>query len=151
MSCWREVNLLGNTGWRPTMPASKPTRSGNVVTLTLRTPYGHPVTIDTTTLPLQSFYGFEYRVDEYDQTPNLIQKVEMISPTGVFQITLNEAVSGYLSYAWTSTGAPRGNTGNPNGRPGAWGNIRDTDPTPSVSIPGRELPNWLVCFQEAIA
>jgi len=129
---------LGNTGFRPTMPQNI-VRNGRIITLTLRTPYGHSIEVDTTTLPAQANLGFEY------SGANIVSAALADAAARTITITLDAEAGGTLAYAYTSTGTGYGS------RPGAWGNIRDTDPARSVTVPGATLPNWLVAFQEPVA
>ncbi|WP_419900642.1 cell envelope integrity protein TolA [Roseomonas sp. USHLN139] len=136
--CWHQVVRLGNTSWKPVMPTSV-SRSGTTITLTLNRPYGGNIVFDTTALPQRANYGFEY------DGANIVSVAITNAAAGIIAIELDAAAPGTLSYAWTSIGGGYGQ------RPGAWGNVRDDNLVPAVTLPRVTLPNWLVTFQETVS
>mgnify|MGYP001263521003 CR=1 FL=1 len=128
--------------WRPLSPDSV-TRTGNIITADFHVPAGH-LAFDTTLVSPRTNYGFEY----YDSTSSAtISSVEIIDDDTV-KVTLSGTPTGSnqrLRYAYT--GVPGTDTGAQNAGSAA-GNLRDTDPYPSLY--GNTLYNWAVHFDHAI-
>lgn len=126
---------------QPTVDGSSPiTRSGSLITLTLDVPVG-PIRVDTS-LGALAHYGFEYGDDDSSAT---ITSVTLLPDSNQIQIQLSGTPTGankVLRCARNGPGAI--------GRPGAWSNICDSDPTPSFAAPQLALVNWLVPFEEAV-
>jgi len=137
---YKQVVVDGGT-WSPVRPLSI-NRSGNVITAVFNVPQP-PLVFDTTTVVDPGHYGFEFASD--DETPPTITDVSLVGADTV-QITLSGAPSGgneRLRYAYT--GIP-GNNGGP--ITGPRGNLRDSDPTPSLY--GNTLYNWCVHFDKPV-
>lgn len=133
---------IDNETWRPLSPTSV-LRSGNVIYVDFHVPAG-VLAFDTTIVSARTNYGFEY----YDTTASAsISSVEILDSDTV-KVTLSGVPTGAnqrLRYAYT--GVPGTNTGAQNAGSAA-GNLRDTDPYPSLY--GNTLYNWAVHFDEAI-
>jgi hypothetical protein len=128
--------------WRPLSPDSA-TRSGNIVYVDFHVPAG-VLAFDTTLVSSRTNKGFEY----YDSTSSAtISNVEILDDDTV-KVTLSGVPTGSnqrIRYAYTGT--PGTNTGAQNAGSAA-GNLRDTDPYPSLY--GNTLYNWAVHFDEPI-
>ncbi len=135
--------MLDHEPWRPLMPDAV-TRAGNIIYADFHVPAG-VLAFDTTLVSARTNRGFEY----YDSTASAtISTVEILDADTV-KITLSGTPTGAnqrLRYAYT--GVPGTNTGAQNAGSAA-GNLRDTDPYPSLY--GNTLYNWAVHFDEAIA
>lgn len=128
--------------WRPLSPDSAE-RTDNVIYADFHVPEGE-LAFDTTLVSARDNYGFEY----YDTTSSAtISSVELYDEDTV-KITLSQTPTGQnqrLRYAYT--GVPGTDTGAQNDGSAA-GNLRDTDPYPSLY--GNTLYNWAVHFDEPI-
>lgn len=120
--------VLSGADWRPLEPA-RAAVNGNVVTVDFYVP-APPLQIDTTTLPERPYYGFEWE----DATGATLTAVE-VGETWVRLILDKPVTSGMVRYAYTGT-AELGSR---------WGNIKDSDSTPSAK--GFDLSNWLIHFE----
>lgn len=133
---YEHVVLMGET-WEPLRPLDA-TISGAVITVTFHVPFP-PLVLDTTLVTNPGSHGFEY-ADDSAGAP-AIASVTLEGATTV-KVTLASAPTGgarKLRYAWTGTaGALAG------AATGARGNLRDSDPT--VSLSGAKLYNWAVHF-----
>jgi hypothetical protein len=138
-----ELFIAGRpAGWRPTLWPSSIVRSGTTITMTVARPYGHPLTWDTTTRPAATNMGFAY-------SGAAISSVAITNAAaGIVTITLASAAAGTLSYA---VSGPAQSEVGPDIYSGAWGNLADGDDTPSVTVPGRLLPNRMITFEETVA
>ncbi|MBP9802347.1 fibronectin type III domain-containing protein [Patescibacteria group bacterium] len=128
--------------WRPLSPDTI-VRSANIIYADFHVPAGE-LAFDTTLVSARTNYGFEY----YDTTASAsISSVEILD-TDTVKITLSGTPTGAnqrLRYAYT--GVPGTDTGSHNAGSAA-GNLRDTDPYPSLY--GNTLYNWAVHFDKAI-
>ena len=111
-------------------------RTTTTITITFGNAVGDLV-LDTDTIPASADSGFEYSG----------ANITDVSVSGnEVTITIDADAGGTLSYAWTAPGG----ASSPK-RSGAWGNLRDSDYTPSVTDPTRFLHNWCPVFQETVA
>ncbi len=128
--------------WRPLSPDTV-TRTGNVILADFHVPAGQ-LAFDTTLVSARTNYGFEY----YDSTSSAtISSVELVD-TDTVRVTLSGTPTGNnqrLRYAYT--GVPGTNTGAQNAGSAA-GNLRDTDPYPSLY--SNTLYNWAVHFDHPV-
>ena len=133
---------VDHEAWRPLSPDTV-VRSANIIYANFHVPAGQ-LAFDTTLVSARTNYGFEY----YDTTTSAtISSVEILD-TDTVKITLSGTPTGAnqrLRYAYT--GVPGTNTGAQNAGSAA-GNLRDTDPYPSLY--GNTLYNWAVHFDAAI-
>lgn len=134
--------IINHEAWRPLTPDSA-LLNGNVIYANFHVPAGI-LTFDTTLVSPRTNKGFEY----YDSTSSAsISNVEILDSDTV-KITLSGVPTGSdqrLRYAYT--GIPGTNTGAQNAGTAA-GNLRDTDPYPSLY--GNTLYNWAVHFDQPI-
>lgn len=137
----QKVVVEGET-WKPLSPEDV-VRNGNIIYATFNVPEA-PITFDTSTILEATNYGFEY----FDNSSSAsISSVE-IYDTDTVKITLNTTPTGSgqkLRYAYTGTAGAT-----PGGQVAGSikGNLRDSDPT--ISLSGNYLYNWSVQFDEAI-
>jgi hypothetical protein len=119
--------------WTAVMPKSI-TSSGTTITAVFWVPVGN-LQFDTTTVSAQTNKGFELS----DGGGATITGVS-ITASDTVQITISQAlaVGAQLRYAYTAPAA----TG------GGLGNLKDTDPT--TSLTGRNLSDWCVTFAATI-
>lgn len=127
--------LRAGTATSPMVPTAI-ARAGTAITLTFGNAVGDLV-LDTATLPAAADMGFEY-------DGAAITDVAVAGNT--VTLTLAADAAGTLRYAYTAPGG----ASDPK-RSGAWGNLRDSDPTPSVTNPALQLHNWAPVFEEIIA
>ena len=102
-----------------------------------------PLALDTTQVTNPGNYGFEYT--DGSGAPPAITSVQLVAADTV-QITLAAAPVGAnkrVRYAYTS----KGNV-TPGPISGVRGNLRDSDPTPSLY--GNTLQNWGITFDLAV-
>lgn len=123
--------------WEPVRPKSV-TIAGNVVTAKYHVPKP-PLVLDTTRVLDPGNFGFEYVDAAGANVP--ITKVQVTAPDTVTITLASAAPGGRLRYAFTAPipGCPGASTG-------VRGNLRDSDPTPSLY--GHDLFNWGVTFEE---
>lgn len=133
--------VVEGQAWEPVRPKTI-TRSANVITITYHVPVP-PLALDTSQVTNPGNYGFEYGDDTGAAAP-AITNVQVIAADTV-RITLASTPTGAnkrVRYAYTSR---------PNTQPGkdfgVRGNLRDSDPTPSLY--GNALQNWGVTFNLA--
>jgi hypothetical protein len=133
--------VLEKKPWDPLRPIAV-TRDGAVITVKFAVP-APPLALDADLVSDPGNYGFEY-TDASASRPSIVH-VELTGPDTV-AITLSAAPTAddrHLRYAFTGIrGAPSGP------KTGARGNLRDSDPTPSLA--GHPLYNWCVHFDEAV-
>lgn len=133
---------IDHQSWRPLTPDSA-VRSGNIINVDFHVPAG-VLAFDTTLVSARTNKGFEY----YDSTSSATITSVSILDSDTVQITLSGTPSGSnqrIRYAYT--GVPGTDTGAQNAGSAA-GNLRDTDPYPSLY--GNTLYNWAVHFDEPI-
>lgn len=126
--------------WEPVRPKNI-TRTGNVITVQYYVPVP-PLALDTTQVTNPGNYGFEFS----DGTSVSIASVAVTAADTV-TITLSATPTGAtkrLRYAYTS---PAPNSV-PGPTTGVRGNLRDSDPTPSLY--GNTLQNWGVTFDTVV-
>ncbi len=123
--------------WEPVRPRAV-TIAGSVVTAKFHVPKP-PLVLDVTRVTNPGSYGFEYVDAAGLNVP--ITDVHVTSPDTVTIKLAAAAPGGRLRYAYT---APIPNCPGPTS--GVRGNLRDSDPTPSLY--GHELFNWGVTFEE---
>lgn len=136
---YSKIVVEGQT-WEPVRPKTV-VRAGNVITITYFVPVP-PLALDTTQVSNPGNYGFEYTDDS--GAPPAISSVTLTGPDTV-RITLASTPVGNnkrVRYAYTSAGNV---TPGPNF--GVRGNLRDSDPTPSLY--GNTLQNWGITFDLA--
>ena len=133
--------LEGGT-WEPLRPLTLK-RTDAVVDLRFHVPEP-PLVLDTTRVSDPGHFGFEYTDDSGN--PPAIQSVRIVDEDTV-RITLSSVplatARKSVRYAYTGTA---GQGGGP--QTGARGNLRDSDPTPSMH--GNRLFNWAVHFDEPV-
>lgn len=133
---WRHAVLDGRQ-WLP-VHATSVLRVGSNIALTLQSPVGAPIEIDTGAVTDPGNFGFNL-LDAGGVT------ISSVTQTGDFEITI--ACSGAvpngarLSYAFHN-----GTAGTSGWNAGARGCIRDSDPTRSIYT-GAAMPNWLCAFE----
>ena len=123
-------SIESGQGWRPLEPDSI-TINGRVVTLELHVPVP-PLQIDTVTLPAKQNLGFEW----WDDGSEMAQIDGLSIDGNTITIHLDRIPTGQnmrLRYAYSGDGLAT-----------FWGNIKDSDNTPSYG--GFDLSNWLVHF-----
>lgn len=136
--------------WEPVGPMSV-TRAANVVTVKFHVPVP-PLVLDTVNVTNPGNFGFRYLVGGSAKvasgTPQTIQSVVVSAPDTV-TITLaatpvgaNQRLEYANYYDHNGTGRP----GCPGRTTGVRGNLRDSDPSPSVTG-GLPLYNWGVSFE----
>jgi hypothetical protein len=123
--------------WEPVRPRAV-TIAGNVVTAKFYVPKP-PLVLDVTRVTNPGSFGFEYVDAAGLNVP--ITDVQVTSPDTVTIKLASAAPGGRLRYAFT---APIPNCPGPT--TGVRGNLRDSDPTPSIY--GHDLFNWGVTFEE---
>jgi hypothetical protein len=139
--------------WQPVSPTSV-TRAANVVTVRFHVPVP-PLVLDTVNITNPGNFGFRYLVGGNGKiasgTPQTITSVVVSAPDTV-TITLQNTPVGAnqrLEYAnyfdFNGTGRP----GCPGPQNGVRGNLRDSDPAPSVTG-GVPLHNWAVSFEAPV-
>ena len=120
--------VLAGVDWRPLEP-ERVEVEGNHVTIYFYVPVP-PLRIDTTTLPERPFYGFEWEDDIGSAIVSVVVGSDRV------KLVLDQPTTGgtvRYAYTGTATNASR------------WGNIKDSDSTPSLT--GKDLSNWLVHFE----
>ena len=128
--------------WEPLWPTSA-ALSEAVITLVFNVPVGS-LQFTTDVLPAATDFGFEY-IDDSGSTP-AITDVQITSSDTV-EITLAStpsATNKLIRYAYDGPGTASGT------RSGAWGNLSDSDVTPSQSDPNFLLRNYCVTFEETL-
>jgi hypothetical protein len=133
--------VVEGKAWEPVRPKSV-ARAGNVITVTYFVPVP-PLTLDTAQVVNPGNYGFEYT--DSSGAPPSITNVQVTGPDTV-QVTLAWAPAGpnaRLRYAYTSVAK-----GTPGPQTGVRGNLRDSDPTPSLY--GNALQNWGITYDVAV-
>ncbi len=133
--------LLDGMRWRPLAPAII-TREGAVITIGFEVP-APPLVFDELAVSNPGNFGFEF--SDSSGAPPAITEVMLLDATTV-RVTLASppaAANRRIRYAYT--GVP-GQPGGP--MTGARGNLRDSDPTPSLH--GYPLANWAVHFDEPV-
>jgi hypothetical protein len=134
--------LIDRKQWRPLSP-QRATMTGAVITIDFFVP-SPPLRIDTDAVMPQKNHGFEFT----DSTNSAsIQSVEIADGDSI-RLTLSGVPTGdspRVHYARTGVIASWAGW---NQKGAARGNIRDSDPTPSLY--GNTLHNWLVHFDYAI-
>ncbi|WP_342594513.1 hypothetical protein AAGT95_16635 [Salinicola lusitanus] len=136
---WRTL-FIDEQSWSPVTPIDI-TVAGSLVDIQFHVPTGALV-FDTATLPEATAYGFEI-FDEEGVAPS-INSVELVGDDTV-RLTLSAAPasSTRVRYAWSGPGVT--------GRSGAWGNLHDSDNTPSETDSSILLHNWCITFDEPLA
>lgn len=133
--------FLEGQPWRPLSPLGA-ALTGAAVVVDFHVP-SPPLVLDTELVSDPGSYGFEF-VDGSGEPPT-ITAVELSGPAQV-TLTLSAEPTGpspRIRYAWSGTpGAPAGPTTGPRG------NLRDSDPTPSLH--GYPLYNWAIHFDEPV-
>lgn len=124
------AEILAGNGWQPLEPI-KAVLEGRFITIYFHVPKP-PLRVDTITLPEKENYGFEW-VDN-NSTTNTIQGLTINNQTIIIELAENTS-GGIIRYAFTGTEEFHSR----------WGNIKDSDNTPSLH--GFDLSNWLVHFE----
>lgn len=124
--------LLNGDTIEPLRPLTA-TRTGLNVDVEFLVPV-EPLVWDTVTVPEQPFRGFYY----YDDAGSaMVQSVSILNATTV-RLVLDQVPTG---------ANPQVGYGSERSR---YGNLRDSDPTPSASDPTKSLHNWCVHFLIAV-
>jgi hypothetical protein len=133
--------LAQGIDWKPLWQIGK-IRDGARIAVKLNVPVGS-LRWDTDTLPPAENMGFYYG-DSAGSAK--IKSVEITAPdTVTFELTaVPTGSNGVLSAALRPLSLGYGT------RPGAWTNLVDSDATPSFAMPGRDLRNRCVAFEEPI-
>jgi hypothetical protein len=116
-------------------------RSGATIRVPWRGAVGK-VVIDDDTLPPATNLGFEWE----PSTGSAVITGATLDDDGAALITLGTGTAGTLRHAYS-----RQSTADSTGRPGNWGNIRDSAKTPSIAVPGLTLQNWALTFDAEVS
>lgn len=131
--------FISKTDWQPLKPLSI-NNVDNIVDITFNVPTP-PLLLDTSTIEQATSYGFEF----YDDGGAVITDVAIVAEDTV-RLTLdkNPTTNKVVAYAHNGIELPNGS------HSGAWGNLHDSDNTPSLTDSNIKLHNWCLTFKEQI-